>query len=151
MRNRFQGYMRGPQWHSKTKIIAERGWHFPACHYAKSFSKVHAAPQWFSNTMITSMAEMGWHFPPWRYAKSFSRVYARPSMTFKTNDYCWEGFTFTSMLLCEIVFKSTCSPSMILKNNDYRWEGLMFSSMPLCEIVFRSICEALNDIQKQWL
>ena len=149
MRNRFQEYMRGPQRHSKTMIIVERGWHLPQCHYAKSFSKVHAAPRWFSKIM--TIPERGWYFPPCRYAKPFSRVYARLWMTFKNNDYSWERLTFTSMPLCEIVFKTTYGPSMILKNNDYSWEGLILSFMQLCEIVFKSICEALNDTQEQWL
>ena len=46
LRNRCHQYLRGPQWHSKTMIIAEMGWHLPQCRYAKSFSKVHAAPRW---------------------------------------------------------------------------------------------------------
>ena len=73
-RVRFQEYVRGPQWVSKTMIIAQRGCHFPQCCYTKSFSKVHASP--------------------WAI--------------FKNNDYSWEGLTFSSMPLCEIVFKSTC-------------------------------------------
>ena len=149
MCNRFQEYMRGPQWHSKTMIIAERGWHLPQCRYARSFSNVHAAPQWFSKTMIIVLR--GWYFPPCRYEKSFPRVYARPPMTFENDDYSRERLTFTSMSLCEIVLTSTCGPSMIFKNNDYSREGLIFSFMPLCEILFKSICKALDDIQKQWL
>ena len=149
VRNRFQEYMRGPQRHSKTMIIAERGWHLPQCHYAKSLSKVHVAPQWVSKTMI--IAERCWYFLPCCNAKSFSRLYARPSMIFTNDGYSWEGLTFTSMPLCEVVFASTRGPSMIFTNNDYSWEGWIFSSMPLCEIVFKSICEALDGIQKRWL
>ena len=153
-RNRFQEYVRGHQWVSKTMIVAERGWHFPPCRHVKSFSrvyvrpsitfknndyswegltftsmplceivlKVHAAPQWSSNTMI--IAEMGWHFPPCCYAKSFSRVYARPSMTFKNDDYSWEGLTFTSMPLCEIVFKRTCKPFIDFRKQFLQLRGV---------------------------
>ena len=146
MRNRFRKYMRGPQWLSKTMIIAETCWHFPQCCFAKSFPRVHVrpsatfqnndyswegltfssiscfqkymtAPQWLSKTMI--IAERGWHFPQCRCAKLFSKIHDSPSMTFKNNDCSWEGLTFSSMLLCEIVFKRTC--------------------------------EALSDSQKQWL
>ena len=141
MRSRFQQYMRALRWVSKTMIIAERGWHFPQCRYAKLFSKVHASPSvslenndysWegltfssmplrkivfkgicetlndFQKAMI--IAERGWHFAQCRYTKSFSKRLARPSMIFKNNDYSWERLTFSSMLLREIVFKSTCEP-----------------------------------------
>jgi len=66
------------------------------------------APESFSKTMI--IAERGWHFPQCRYAKSFSRVRARPSSSFKSNDYSWEGVALSSMMLREIVLKSTCEP-----------------------------------------
>ena len=39
MRKRFQEYMQGPQWHSKTMIVAERGWHLPQCRYVIFFQK----------------------------------------------------------------------------------------------------------------
>ena len=177
--------MQGPQWHSKTIIIAERGWHLPQCRYAKSFSKVHAAPQWFSTTTTTIIAERCWYFHPGRYAISFSKVYARCSMTFKTISLiiaesdchlpqCRYAKSFSKVHAAPQWFSKTmiiaerswycpsCSYAksfsrvyarhfMTFKNNDYSWEGLIFSSMPLCEIVFKSICEALNDIQKQWL
>ena len=40
MPSRFQKYGRALRRHSETMIIAERGWYFPLCRYAKSFSKV---------------------------------------------------------------------------------------------------------------
>ena len=174
--------MRAPESFSKTMIIAERGWHFPQCRYAKSFSRVRARPSlslksndysWeglaFSSMMLREIvlkstceplddfqktmiiAESGWYVAQLCYAKSFSKVHASPSMTFKNKDYSWEGLTFPSMPLREIVFESTFSPSVIFKNNDYSGEELTFFSMPLCEIVFNSTCEAMNDFQKQSL
>ena len=150
MRNSFEDYMQGPQWHSKAMTIAERGRHLPQCCYAKSISKVHAAlPQWFSKTM--SIAEKGWYFPPCRYAKSFSRVYARPSMTSKKYDYSWEGLTFTSMPLCEIVFKRTFGLSMILENNDYSGEGWYFPPCRYAKSFQRVYARPSMTFKNHWL
>ena len=156
-------------WLVKFTITAERGWHFPPCRYAKSFSKVWegsltalrnydyrwegvtfsslslcqvvvksvrellggtqklwlllrgvdifllvAMPNRFqkygralrrhSETMI--IAERGSHFPLCRYARSFSKVWGNFWAAPRNYDYSWEGLTFPSLLLCQIVFKS---------------------------------------------
>jgi hypothetical protein len=113
---KFQKYMRAPQWFKRLCFLLRGVDMFLNAAMRHHFQKDMRAPQWLPKTMI--IAERGWDLPQCRYATSFPKVHASPSMTLKSNDYSWEGVTFSSMLLRKIVFKSTCEP---LNDSQKQW------------------------------
>ena len=182
MPGRFQKYEGTFGRRPETMIIAERGWHFPPCCYAKSFSKV-----WESSSTALGNCDYSWeglHFLPCRYAKSFSKVCESSSTALGSYDYSWEGidiFLFVAMPSRFQKYERACgrhSETMIiaergwhfppcryaksfskvwesslttLGNYDYSRERLTFSSLSLCQIVFKSMRELFDGTRKLWL
>ena len=131
--------MWGPQWFSDTLIIAEGGWHFPQCRYAKSFAKVHASPamilknddySWEGLTFSSIMrdrfqkyvrssqwcsktliiAKGDWYFPQCRYVTSFWKYMWGPQCFSKTMIIAERDWNFPRWRYAKSFSKSTCEP-----------------------------------------